>query len=301
MMTRYAARVLFAAATLLPLPSLAIDDSDIGTYAVVNVQGQVTKKEFRLVGKAGKWAIEDQQPDGQWVDVTCTGDCVLRASTRSDMERFFSAGVLEQIVPTCIHNGAFAFCRYSPVKNAAQRGYVLVALTQQKPIVLRLARVSPESSHWRDQTGKPVAETESMKSKSDFAGSLLATTDEDWKEKWAGKTPPRFNKAETVPYGKKVFILIFFSNPQIDASGTANVRCDLQIFAPTGKVTLAQKDVTCYTGPLKGDPFALRLSAPVIGFSGDPGDPPGTWAVEVLLRDTVRNVELPLRTTFTLR
>jgi len=45
----------------------------------------------------------------------------------------------------------------------------------------------------------------------------------------------------------------------------------------------------------------MRLSEPVVRFAGDPGDPPGVWATEVVLRDALRNVELPLRTTFTLR
>jgi cell division protein FtsN len=42
------------------------------------------------------------------------------------------------------------------------------------------------------------------------------------------------------------------------------------------------------------------LSAPVISFAGDPADPAGTWVIEVKLRDAVRKVELPLRTTFEL-
>ncbi len=142
-----------------------------------------------------------------------------------------------------------------------------------------------------------------MKSKNDFAGSLLATTDEDWERKWntPPETKPNFNRADVVPYGKKVFLLTFFANPQLDPSGNANVRCDLKILAPTGKVTLAQSDMTCFTGRISGNLYHLYLSAPVIIFSGDPGDPPGIWVVEVLLRDAVRRVELPLRTTFSLR
>ncbi|BBJ00486.1 hypothetical protein FGKAn22_21780 [Ferrigenium kumadai] len=156
---------------------------------------------------------------------------------------------------------------------------------------------------WRDSGGKSVAETESMKSKDDFGGSLLATTDEDWEKKWntPPETKPNFNRAGIVPYGKKIYILTFFANPKLDQQGKANVLCDFRIFAPTGKVSLEQKDVTCFTGTIQGSPSALRLSAPVVAFSGDPNDPAGTWSVEVMLRDAVRNVELPLRTTFELR
>lgn len=172
--------------------------------------------------------------------------------------------------------------------------------------ILYLLLASPaqaQSGFWRDQSGKPVPETESMKSKSDFAGSLLATIDEDWEKKWntPPETKPNFNKAKIVPYGKKVFILTFFVNPLIDASGNVNVKCDLKISDPKGKVSLEQKSMVCFSGQLAGSPYNLYLSAPVIVFSGDPGDPPGIWVVNVNLRDENRNVALPLRTTFQLK
>jgi len=160
-----------------------------------------------------------------------------------------------------------------------------------------------QSSFWRDSSGKPVPETESMKSKNDFAGSLLATTDENWQQKWdtPPETKPHFIRADIVPYGKKVYILIFFANPKLDENGKASVRCDLRMIAPTGKVSVEQKDAKCFAGPIQGNQYNLRLSAAMIAFSGDPGDPAGVWSAEVVLRDTVRNVELPLRTTFTLK
>ncbi len=169
--------------------------------------------------------------------------------------------------------------------------------------LLWVAPAQSQSAFWRDTDGKPVQETESMKSKNDFAGSLLAVTDEDWKKKWdtPPETKPNFNKAGVVPYGKKVFILTFFSNPAKDDRKNSNVRCDLKIIDPTGKVSLSQQDMACFSGQLAGSPFNLYLSAPVITFSGDPGDPAGTWVVEVNLRDAIRNVELPLRTTFELK
>jgi hypothetical protein len=156
---------------------------------------------------------------------------------------------------------------------------------------------------WRDGEGKAVADSDSMKSKGDFGGSLLATTDDDWKQKWETppETKPHFTKADTVAYGKKVHILTFLVNPQLDPKGNANVRCDFRITAPTRKVVHEQKDVVCLEGPMEGSPYLMRLAGTVIGFSGDPGDPAGTWTVNVLLKDTVRNVELALRTSFELK
>ena len=156
---------------------------------------------------------------------------------------------------------------------------------------------------WRDDGGKPIAESESMKSKDGFAGSLLATTDEDWEKKWntPPETKPNFNMAGTVPYGKRIHILTFFANPKLDPQGKANVRCDIRLLAPGGKVALEQKDTICFAGAIQGNQYALHVSAPVITFSGDPEDPPGTWGIEVVLRDVVRKVELPLRTSFELK
>jgi len=160
-----------------------------------------------------------------------------------------------------------------------------------------------QSAFWRDTDGKPIQETESRKSKNDFGGAVLVTTDADWKEKWdtPPETKPSFNKAGIIPYGKKVFVLTFFSNPAKDDGGNSNVRCDLKITAPTGKVSLSQQDMTCFSGRIAGSSYNLYLSAPVIAFSGDPGDPAGIWVVEVSLRDAIRNVELPLRATFELK
>ena len=142
-----------------------------------------------------------------------------------------------------------------------------------------------------------------MRSSQDFAGALLATTDEDWAAKW--NTPPEakpaFTKAGTVPYGKKVFVLMLFANPKLDAKGNANVRCDFRLVNPNGKVTLDQKDLKCFAGPIAGAAYNMRLSEPVVSFVGEPGDAAGVWVTEVVLRDAVRNVELPLRTMFTLK
>jgi len=104
-----------------------------------------------------------------------------------------------------------------------------------------------------------------------------------------------------VPYGKKVFILTFFSNPKLDPSGNANVRCEYKILSPTGQATFDQKDMSCFAGKIGGSLYNMYLSVPVITFSGDSEDLPGTWVVEVVLRDSVRGTELPLRGTFALK
>lgn len=160
-----------------------------------------------------------------------------------------------------------------------------------------------QSAYWRHQDGQPAQETDFIRSKNGFGGSVIATTDEDWKEKWdtPPDTKPKFGMAGTVPYGKKVFILTFFSNPGRDRQGHSDVRCDLKITNPKGEVALTKNDASCFAGKIGGSPYHVYLSGPVIAFSGDPGDPAGTWVVDVKLRDALRQVELPLRTSFELK
>jgi hypothetical protein len=171
--------------------------------------------------------------------------------------------------------------------------------------LIGLLWISPaysESPSRENKEGKPIPEIDTMKSKDGFAGSVLAVTDEDWKQRW--KTPPettpKFNKAEVVSYGTKVFFLIFFSNPAQDEQQISNVRCNLKIIDPEGTAILSRQDMACFSGRVAGSPHNRYLSAPVISFVGDPADPVGTWVIEVNLRDVVRQIELPLRTTFEL-
>lgn len=168
--------------------------------------------------------------------------------------------------------------------------------------VLWIGQAHAESPAWQTQVARPLSEIAVMKSQNDFVGSVLAVTDADWKQKWA--TPPEvtpsFNKAEVVGYGSKVFILILFSNPAQDEQQASNIRCDLKIIDPKGNAILTKQDMVCFSGQLASSPSNRYLSAPVISFAGEAGDPAGTWGIEVKLRDVVRGVELPLRTTFEL-
>ncbi len=136
-----------------------------------------------------------------------------------------------------------------------------------------------------------------------FVGMLMITPDADWEAKW--KTPsaniPRFTTTQEVGRGGKVYILTFISNPKLDASGHANVLCDLDVIRPDGSFSQHEKDLPCYQGKYPAPSTSLALTALVVEFTGDPGDPAGKWNVKVRLRDTTRHVEVPLETWFELK
>lgn len=246
-------------------------------------------------------------------------------SAKSETDR--AAAAFDAVFKAAMWSLASNAAQHLRVRQALENMYLSSELTQQEKLwmVGILAKAMPEKytltpaeagqgpftrkavdapgAGWRDSNGEPAPNTESMQSKAGFSGTLLATTDDDWKTKWntPPETKPSFNMASVVPYGKKIYILTFFANPMRDARGQARVTCDIRLIAPGGKVALDQKDASCFAGALQGDVNAVRLSAPVITFSGDANDLPGMWAIEVKLRDAIRNVELPLRTKFELK
>lgn len=136
-----------------------------------------------------------------------------------------------------------------------------------------------------------------------FSGLLMVTPDADWKEKWdtpASETP-RFNTTDEVARGGKVFVLIFLANPGLGADGSADVTCDLEVLRPDATLSSHQDGVMCFKARPQGPATNVYLAAPVVVFTGDPGDPAGAWTVRVTLRDNIRHVNVPLATSFTLK
>ena len=155
---------------------------------------------------------------------------------------------------------------------------------------------------WIDRQGHSVPASPAQKSIGGFGGWVLVTPDADWEVKWntPADTTPYFSEAKTVARGQRVFVLIFFANPQLNANRTADVTCDIDVTRPNGTSSMHQTDAVCFRGTLQTDPHHTYLAIPVIGFVGDPGDPAGRWLVAVKLKDNVRHVDLPLNTSFVL-
>lgn len=160
-----------------------------------------------------------------------------------------------------------------------------------------------QSGGWIDRDGKPIADQPMMKSKNGFGASLLLTSDKDWEKKWftPPENVPHFRTTDSIKYGEQVTLLTFLTGPQPDAAGKAVVRCDYKITAPDGKTQLEQRDQVCFEGQLAGGANMMRLAGPVIAFSGDPGDLAGEWVFDVVVRDEVGKVTLPLQAKMTLK
>lgn len=160
-----------------------------------------------------------------------------------------------------------------------------------------------ETGGWVTRGGKPVPNSEAMKSINGFGGWLVVTPDSDWEAKWntPPETVPNFTEAKNVSYGENLTILAFYINPKTNASGELDVLCDIKVTRPDGSSSVNAKGVKCAAGKLQGSPRNVRLTSAVIKFIGEKGDPTGEWIVEVWLTDKIRGTTIPLKTHFNLR
>jgi len=159
-----------------------------------------------------------------------------------------------------------------------------------------------ETGGWVSRDGKPALDTDAMKSINGFGGWLVVTPDKDWEKKWntSPETVPHFTEAKKVSYGEQLTILTFFINPKTTSLGTIDIQCDIKIVRPDGSVSSDVKGVDCGSGILRGDPKNIRLTYAIIKYSGDAGDPPGEWTVNVVLTDRIRGTAISLKTSFNL-
>ena len=159
-----------------------------------------------------------------------------------------------------------------------------------------------EEFHWRMSDGSKASNTKNQKSISGFGGWLLVTPDKDWEEKW--NTPkeniPHFSEAEEVELGEELTILPFFANPKLDENKNFSILCDIKIIKPDGSFSINEVNIPCAQGVLETDPMSIFLTQTVIKYIGEKGDPYGMWTVYFNMKDALRNIEVPLETSFKL-
>jgi len=156
--------------------------------------------------------------------------------------------------------------------------------------------------HWLMADGSIAPERENQKSISGFGGWLLVTPDKDWEQKW--NTPyenvPHFSEAEDVKIGEELTILPFFANPKLSTTANFEILCDIKVQKPDGTFSINEIDIPCARGELHQDPRSIFLTQTVIKYIGEKGDPFGTWTVYFEMKDSIRGVSVPLKTSFNL-
>lgn len=177
------------------------------------------------------------------------------------------------------------------------------ALAMMVMMVMMLPLNSSANDGWINGAGKAMPETDAMKSSGGFAASLLVTSDADWQAKWETppETTPGFTQADEVHPGGELFLLTFLSNPQLDENRVPKVHCDLRMLRPDGTTSIDERDVPCFTAALPGPPTLLYMTNLHLKFVAEASDPKGTWTAQVVVRDLLRNVSLPLQAHFDVR
>lgn len=170
-------------------------------------------------------------------------------------------------------------------------------------LLLITLSVSPvlgqEANSWR-KDGKAANETANMKSKDGFGAQLFLTEDAQFFQNWHKPETPRLTTLEKDKARRNVpiFTVILFVDPGTDASGAADVTCDIVVRKPDGTVYGEQKDMAGWRGNYIVPAHNLQLSAGRMGIRIEPQDPSGIYTVEAIVRDNIKKIELPLKTSF---
>lgn len=156
--------------------------------------------------------------------------------------------------------------------------------------------------YWIGSVRANWIQSESRKVVDDFAGNLIVTDDPEWQSKWLQEPPQivTFSEENSARVGDKLWVLIFYVNPQLDENRNAHVSCDIRVLYPSGSPSLDLKNIDCYKGPQVGSSDNVRLATPTIQFVAEDSDPLGVWDVVVNLRDENRGASMRLNTRFEL-
>lgn len=157
---------------------------------------------------------------------------------------------------------------------------------------------------WIDMQGNAVPETDEAKSRDGFSAMVLTTRDKDWLEKWntPPETVPHFSGASEVSAGGELYILTMLANPMVDpTTGMTDVACDFVVLRPDGSDSTRELDIPCFKVTLSTDPRRVYLTGASLTYVAEPADPRGTWTVAVTVKDRLRGVDIPLKTSFVVR
>jgi hypothetical protein len=155
-----------------------------------------------------------------------------------------------------------------------------------------------EADMWR-KDGVLIPDRPNMKSERGFGAQLFLTASEQFFDDWEKPQTPHLPLLTDAERNVPFFTVIMFVNPQLDGGGKAHVTCDITVRKPDGSIYGRELNVSGWEGPYSTPANHLQLTTGGMGIRIEPHDPPGTYVVEVIVRDNHRKVALPLKTTFT--
>ena len=146
---------------------------------------------------------------------------------------------------------------------------------------------------------KPAPDTDNGKSMNGFGAQMWIINDESFFDDWNKPETPNLTFTETAIRNKKVFIIFLFINPGIDEQSKANVVADVLIKDPSGEVYGDFTDIEIWQRDYNTPRNSIQLGVAHLGLVIEDGEQLGTYKIEAVVKDRIKNVSLKLNTEFT--
>jgi len=152
-----------------------------------------------------------------------------------------------------------------------------------------LVALLPFAAHsaWIDPTGKPIPESESMRSAGDFGVQIVLTADEaQFRQIWnSSRTPPRLSTTNTVRLGAAISALLIFHGCAPNGAGVCDVVAEFILEDPQAKKTPAGGGPVWSGKPMPPRVLQLGQASMTVGF--DQTDPVGEYKITAKVKDKV--------------
>jgi len=151
---------------------------------------------------------------------------------------------------------------------------------------------------WIDLSGKPLPDTESMRSDGTFGVQLVLTPDDkQFRQAWDSTTSiPVLSGTNSVRLGSSVAAVLIFHGCSPNVAGVCDVVSEFFLEGPDGVKTSAGDGPVWSTAPLQGGRLQLGRASLTVGF--DANEPVGNYLVIANVNDKVSGRALSLVARF---
>ncbi|OGW85005.1 MAG: hypothetical protein A2987_03445 [Omnitrophica bacterium RIFCSPLOWO2_01_FULL_45_10] len=146
--------------------------------------------------------------------------------------------------------------------------------------------------------GKPSQDTENEKSKDGFGVQLWLTTDGNLYEEWSKPEVPEWTVTKRAKRNKPVYAVIIFINPPVNEKGECDISGDILIRQPDGKVYADIKDFKIWQNKPAPPKNNIGLAENDVTIMIENNDPLGIYTIDVLVKDRVKKITIPLHYEF---
>jgi len=204
------------------------------------------------------------------VQASLVENCIRHQEVRSICEKLYSANTL----------------------NKTEILWIGVILSKVDP---KKYHIEPGSTQWIEN-GKPISSRSNVKIVNGVGVMLFLTDNPQLFEDRKKSGTPKLNPLVKINRGISVYTALLLSDPGVNASGSADLTFDLRVRKPDGTLLAETKEVVCWNGRYNVPAHNLQLSQGHIQIT--PEDVSGIYTVEIIVKDHIKQIEIPVQTTF---